>query len=176
MVLFFTGIFLQCQVHLKHVDYLVVCMDADYEGSIEKTKEKIETAILDGVTRGADFDIPEIMLVQNKCIESWFLGNREVYPQIVSANFRKFTNHYNVSTDDPEKMDTPLYFTGSCGEYHKLYLNKMLRENGLSYSESNTRHVSTEEYVLQLKMRAEETNHLATLKEFFNFIAMLQAI
>ena len=109
------------------------------------------------------------IIVQNRCLETWFLGNRVVYPrQPNSETFREYAKFYNVSIDDPELMGLYKDFA-SISLFHYSYLKEMLAERGIRYTKSIPRAVTDPPYIQQLIARVEETDHLKTLKDFFDF-------
>ena len=64
---------------INKFDYLVVCLDAD-DFSVEERKDEVlqfienQSVILNNFTS-------LVIIVQNKCIETWFLGNAKIFKQ-----------------------------------------------------------------------------------------------
>ncbi|MDB9315843.1 hypothetical protein PN462_22215 [Spirulina sp. CS-785/01] len=57
-------------------NYLVICVDAD-EDSVKERKEEIRTFIEE-----QNFELGSTkvkIIIQNRCIESWLLGNRKIF-------------------------------------------------------------------------------------------------
>lgn len=155
----------------KNIDYLVLFLDGDDEG-IEKRKETVEEKIKN---YGNEISCKYKIIVQNKCIETWLLGNDNIFPKTYSSNFEKFVLNYNVKEFDPEDMNRKEgYETLTNAKYHVKYLQSMLKESGINYSKANPSEiVYTIDYLNELRNRINKTNHLKSMKEFFDFIDSL---
>lgn len=113
-------------------DYLVICIDAE-DLSIAETQQGIREILTDLSNAGVRFKNDQAIkfVVQNRCIETWFLGNRKVFkrnPQ--DPELRRYIQHFDVYEDDPESMLRPpddIRF-GSHAQFHYEYLRKMLAE------------------------------------------------
>lgn len=157
---------------VKKIDYLLIFLDGDDEG-VEKRIEIVTNKINHYPEA---LSCPFIIFVQNKCLETWLLGNRDFFPTHYSSKFLPFLSHYNVSDDDPEQMENDLkrHLTSTASLYHERYLRCMLQESGYLYSKSRPAPIIyTEEFINGLKSRLVETNHLPSLRYFFNFIESL---
>lgn len=155
-------------------NYLVVCLDAD-ELAVSERIEELEDRIQELATKGVV--LPPTcslqLIVQNRCIETWFLGNTRVYKQNPSdAQLGKCQQFYNVKTHDPEQMGIHPDFDRHAA-FHLAYLKKMLSERRISYSKNNPYSVTKAHYIQQLQQRINETGHLASLKTLLDFFADL---
>lgn len=96
-------------------------------------------------------DCEFIIIPQDKCIETWFLGNKTIFklnPQnIALMDYVKF---YNFKDDDPELM--PI-FDGFNTHYSKNKPNGVVEEI----------------YLNKLIERTKETNHIKSFKNFIDF-------
>ena len=150
----------------KKYDYLILCLDADESTAAERIQD------INNYLENKNLKITNCgfkIIVQNRCLETWFLGNRVVYPrQPNSETFREYAKFYNVSVDDPELMGLYKNFA-SISLFHYSYLKEMLAERGIRYTKSIPRAVTDPPYIEQLIARVEETDHLKTLKDFFDF-------
>ncbi len=153
--------------------YLLLCMDAE-EQSVQERKEEVLAFMAD---RSIQLAPPaELMLIiQNRCIETWFLGNNKVFkrnPQDVEL--QKFIHFFNVSKSDPEQMG---YMSGyqTHARFHEAYLKRMLAERSLTYSKSNPRAVTDSAYLNELITRADESGHLPTFAAFLACCRKAQA-
>ena len=121
----------------------------------------------------ADYDLgyQHKLFVMDRCFETWLLGNRSAYPKnSVSGNFFNYSQFYNVSTSDPEKMNAPASIS-NISMYHLKYLQEMLRSSfHMNYSKKSHLLVSTKEYYQELIDRANTTSDLRSFATFFNFI------
>ena len=106
-------------------------------------------------------------IVQNRCIETWLLGNRKIFiRQPQDEDLRDYINHYNVSEDDPEQMPDKNGFI-SQSQFHYDYLKRIFRERGISYSKSNPGYACDKPYLEQLIKRGEDSpEHLQTFTRF----------
>jgi hypothetical protein len=151
--------------------YFVICIDAD-AATVSQREAKIfnlldEKQII--LTNNTSLKI----VVQNRCIETWFLGNRKVYtrnPQ-KNKNFIEYARFYNVADNDPEFMSKLETFEGSISAFHFNYLKAMFNERGnMAYSKSNSIEVQRISYLNELINRVkDEPSHLNTLINFFGF-------
>jgi hypothetical protein len=153
-------------------DYFLVCLDSD-DNDVDEKKREIEDAVscLD-VTLNAGL----IVIIQCRCIETWFLGNRDKFPARKSHAFYSYFRFYNVSKYNPELMEKPYWFSSSASQYHAVYLKKMLAENGKHYSKKSPESVCGTSYVNGLLNRVTSSSHLRSLKYFFDFCKMLNNI
>lgn len=154
-------------------DYLIVCIDAE-DRTIEETKEGIGEILLQlsdeniKITNRTQIEL----IVQNRCIETWFLGNQKIFsrtPQ--NVELLNYVNYFNVYQNDPEQMGKPLESTkfGSYAQFHFEYLRLLFSEKNITYTKTNPKEVTEEYYLQQLKKRVEETHHLSSLRQFFEF-------
>jgi hypothetical protein len=153
--------------------YLAVCMDAD-ESTVEEKKEEINEIFQPG---SMELKAELVIIVQNRCFETWFLGHRKVYPRNPQNEiFRENCKFYNVSVNDPEMMPNFAGFN-SVAQFHEDYLKRMLREKGIRYTKPNPGNVGEPHYIEALQKRTENTpDHLKTLKYFFQFCESIHLI
>lgn len=154
--------------------YFIICLDADdcsVEDRIHEVNEFLkENEII--LNDGIEFRI----VVQEKCIESWLLGNRNVFKMNPSdPDLVKAVQFYNVSEEDPERMDKPADFDGSVSDFHYSYLKSMLRERHVSYTKKNPRDVTEKHYLDELISRHQDTGHLVTFKNFIDLCVELES-
>lgn len=144
--------------------YFVVILDAD-ESTVNERKDEVFEQI-----ESCNLNAELIVVVQNRCFETWLLGNRSAYsrnPQ--NEILQSYTKFYNVSRKDPEAMPNFPDFN-EIQQFHKDYLKRMLAEKGIRYTAANPREVGESYYIKELEKRTTETpGHLKTLKEFFSF-------
>jgi len=153
-------------------DYLVVCLDADDESISSRVASVKEKIAAEGIVPSCQVEV----IVQKKCIETWFLGNREMYTPAGRAkgSFRKFSAYYNVYSADPELMEKPFFFGESTAQYHYRYLEAMLREKGIRYSKSRPYCVCGENYINSLLDRIRKTDDLNSFRFFVNFCTRIR--
>jgi len=146
--------------------HFVVCLDADEEG-VRKRSEEVRAKIESSTQH---LTAQDVIIVQNVCIETWFLGNRKVYarnPQ--GETFQNYCKLFNVSTDDPELMSCHSNFN-SVSQFHEDYLKKMLAEKDVRYTKKQPSAVCEPHYIDELRKRTEDhPKHLQSLQIFFVF-------
>jgi len=147
-------------------NYLVVCLDADEQTISERVQEVNNFILKEGLKlKNCQLEI----IVQNRCIETWFLGNKRAFPRHpVDGEFIEYSRFYDVSLEDPELMGI---FTGfnTHAQFHHRYLKKMLLEKNIRYTKVNPRGVVELDYINQLIRRTKQTQHLDSLKTFLDF-------
>ncbi|MEA3494456.1 MAG: hypothetical protein U9R42_00280 [Bacteroidota bacterium] len=148
-------------------NYLVLILDVDettVNGRIDEVNEFLKENDLE-----LNDNTELVILPQNRCIESWFLGNKKVFklnPQ--NPNLIKYVQFYNVKNNDPEKMGLyPSFNTHS--QFHADYCTEFLRERNIRYSKNKPNGVVDKDYLENLILRSENTNHLKSFKNFIEF-------
>lgn len=149
-------------------DCLVLVIDADEMLAEEKTAEVKQFISDKKIVLNPKSELH--IIAQKYCMETWFLGNRKVYPRNTdNVDFINHAQYYDVSQQDPELMQKPKTFVGSTSIYHELYLRKMLATKNIHYTKSNPKEVGEKYYLDELNKRVNETSHLSSLKNFFSF-------
>jgi hypothetical protein len=153
---------------IGNYDYLVVCLDAD-EGSVEEKHQEIEQFLAD---RGARLTSGEVVvIVQNRCIETWFLGNRIIVRRNPHSRIlRDYLSHYNIRIDDPELMAPhPDFHTHA--QFHLRYLKEILNERSIRYSKRVPGPVLERTFLAELERRLkDEPTHLGSLRVLLGFL------
>jgi hypothetical protein len=160
-------------------DYLVVCLDAD-ELTVSKRKSKVEMVLASQTSSLGKTKL--IPIIQNRCIETWLLGNRNIFPPRInsmpldkSEPLLTYSNYYDVSTSDPEEMGkyNDDFITHS--QFHKAYLKALFKTRNIRYSERDPKDALKEFYLRELRRRIQDDlDHLNTFRHFINFCDMLQ--
>jgi hypothetical protein len=145
------------EIAKNRIDHLFVCVDAEEESFEDRLAE------VEGVIRAEHPIVPWTVVVQNCCIETWFLGNRsyvKANPSI-DPDLEQFMSRYDVRTRDPEELPNlwPDRFATRAA-FHEAYLKAVHRERHEPYRKSKPRVVSEKSYLLQLSKRSNETAHL----------------
>ena len=156
------------QINSIPLDYFLVFWDTDAR-SIETIQSDIDE--FEKIFAHYKINCQHKLFVMDRCFETWLLGNRAAYPKSCeSGNFYQYAQFYNVSTNDPEKMNAPESIT-NISMYHLKYLQEMLRSSPLhvNYSKKSPLAVSTEAYYKEVKTRIETTKDLRSLANFFGF-------
>ncbi len=152
------------------IDHFFICLDADddgYEKRLETVNEKIKK-IEDTNCNISTYQPDYHIIIQNCCIETWFLGNTKMLrrnPQ--SKRLSIFKKFYDVSAKDPEKMDcydSGDYSFSNKAKFHEAYLKEMFLERNQRYSKLKPGIAANKEYLESLYERCFQTNHLKSLK------------
>lgn len=138
---------------------MVIVLDAD-DDSVDERIAVAESHLV-GLNLGK---CKPKVIVQNCCIESWLLGNRQVFKrQPQSMQLSQYIKFYSVYKDDPEVMGKPPNVISKAA-FHKRYLKLMLAERNIRYSENQPKAVGEAHYLSALYARiADEPTHLQTL-------------
>lgn len=155
----------------NNYDYLIICIDAE-DRTVDETIIEIEEALNHLIDENVKLTSRTRIefVIQNRCIETWFLGNRRIFsrtPQ--NPELLNYINHFNVFLDDPEEMEKPANNEqfGSHAQFHFEYLRLLFSEKNIVYTKQRPREVEERYYLDQLKRRVAETSHLRSLRNFF---------
>ena len=152
--------------------YLVVCLDAE-EQTVQEVRDEVSQFFqAERIELG---NTQLVLIVQNRCIETWFLGNRRIYsrnPQ--HPALASYTRYYNVSANDPELMSKYRDFN-THAQFHSAYLKALFTERNISYSKNRPGHVLDQRYFDQLLARIRaKPQHLSTFRNFIEFCSLLR--
>lgn len=149
-------------------DMLIVCLDGEEIGQENRIKEIKDYINKSGVLLTKECKIE--FVVQNICIETWFLGNRKIVKKIPEGLLLKeFIIHYNVVVEDPELMDKLERFRNKA-DFHYSYFREILKEHNLSYRKSRPNIVIDKSFFDELEKRVVETEHLLSFKQFLTLL------
>jgi hypothetical protein len=157
-------------------NYLIICIDAD-ENNFEERQNELNKYLKEfeeeNIILNDSCEI--ILIVQNRCIESWFLGNDKIYKVNPQSQFLKeYQDHFNVRENDPELM--PIYKDfDTHADFHLTYLREMLLERNVRYSKNHPRDVADPYYLDELVKRSIKTEHLKSFKKFVDFCEMIKS-
>ncbi|RUT06649.1 hypothetical protein DSM106972_029060 [Dulcicalothrix desertica PCC 7102] len=154
-------------------DYFVVCLDAE-ENAVDAIKQEIYELIrVEKINLGL---IQFVIIVQNRCIETWFLGNKRIYSrQPQSQPLLNYTKYYNVAENCPELMGKYKNFN-THAQFHEEYLKELFRAKNINYSKKNPGDVIKLYYLEQLLYRIHDNQyHLLTFQDFVNFCHLIKS-
>ena len=152
---------------IGNYNYFVICLDAD-EDTVETRKnwicEFIETEKIElGKTKLE-------IVIQNRCLETWFLGNRKIFnsKQPLDKRLNEYVLYYDISQDDPELMGK--YNQEYHADFHLSYLKEIFKAKKQSYSKTHPQQAQENHYLEQLLKRIEEkTEQMQTFRGFIEF-------
>ncbi|WP_405325982.1 hypothetical protein [Leeuwenhoekiella sp. LLG6367-2.1] len=149
-------------------DKLIVCLDGEEIG-VDARLNEIKTFINNsGVSINDNCEIH--FVVQNICIETWFLGNRKIVkknPQ--GTKLQAFKKHFDVIKEDPELMDEMERYRNKA-HFHYSYFKEVLKERNLTYRKSRPDVVMEKTYLDQLKRRIQDTDHIPSFKKLYDLL------
>lgn len=157
------------------IDKLVIILDAEELDVDERKKEVTEKINTHYNNQSIQFDI--VILVCNRCFETWLLGCKGLYPKAnveEDSFFYPYYKHYNIEMNDPEKMVVPKWAEETTAKYHFHYLHELLRYKKIRYSKNKPNNIATNEYFKGMVDRINMTEDLKTFKEFYDFITSVQ--
>ncbi|AMW30176.1 MULTISPECIES: hypothetical protein [Arthrospira] len=154
----------------NNYDYLVICVDAD--------EETVDARLNDVQKKSQDRNIGNTkikIIVQNRCIETWLLGNRKIFDsrQPLESPLLDYVNYYDVSQDDPEAMGS--YNNKNHAEFHGEYLKEIFRAKNICYTKRNPGDAREKHYLQELQKRtAFNGQHLKSFQTFLSFCEMIK--
>lgn len=149
-------------------DRLIVCLDGEEIGIENRIKEIVDYISESNVSLNKKCRLD--IVVQNICIETWFLGNRKIVKKIPDGLLlRDFIDHYNVVIEDPEGMDKLIGFRNKA-HFHYSYFREILKEHNLTYKKSRPNIVMDKSFFDELEKRVNDTNHLPSLKQLLTLL------
>lgn len=154
--------------------HLALCLDADEFTTAERADEvRQHVAAMGWRLNSCRLEI----VVQNRCIETWFLGNRKMLSRAPQGReLVKYVAFYDVGEHDPEAMGIfPGFSTHA--DFHGSYLREMFAERvGARYSKVSPGPVLEATYLEELIGRvAAHADHLKSLQAFLSFCDRIRA-
>ncbi len=149
-------------------DKLIICLDGEEIG-VEARLDEIKSYIdKSGVKLIESCEIH--FVVQNICIETWFLGNRKIVKKIPEGlKLREFIKHYDITENDPELMNKIDSYRNKA-HFHYSYFREILKEHNLTYRKSKPTVVMEKTYFQQLEKRTDDTEHIPTFKQLLDLL------
>ena len=154
-------------------NYFVVCLDAE-ENTVAQRHAEIYGFLNQEKLELKNAEI--VLIVQNRCWETWLLGNRKIYSkQPQYQPLLDYTKYYNVSVDCPEKMGKYLDFN-THAQFHGAYLRALFEAKNITYSKKRPGDVLKPFYLEQLLTRIEfQPEQLTTFRHFIDFCNILKS-
>lgn len=142
-------------------DYLVLVLDSE-ETSVEYRMQEIEEAIETCPVKLSQAEIRPI--VQHRCMESWLLGNRNIYPaRARNYDTMRYLHFYDTFREDPERSPRHPDFN-TTAQFHYSYLKNLFIESHQAYSKKTPGLAATKSYFDSLMDRYHKTGHLQSLR------------
>lgn len=152
-------------VDFPDLTHFIVILDCD-----EDTVELRTTIIKQEIEKHPIFkSVNTTILIQNRCIETLFLGNKKIItrkPQ--NKKFSEYLAYYDVTQNCPEMMGKKDEHVHA--HFHEKYLKLAFKERGLNYSKTAPGEVSAPYYLNEIKQSVYANSHLPTIKPFFDLL------
>lgn len=149
-------------------DRLIVCLDGEEIGVEERIKDIKNYIDNSKVVLNESCKIE--FVIQNICIETWFLGNRKIVKKNPEGKLLKeFKKFHDVSTNDPEELSLYKGYRNRA-HFHYSYLREVLKEHNLVYKKSQVKVVIEKTYFDELENRVNETTHLESFKKLITLL------
>lgn len=147
------------------IDHFFICIDAESKAYAEAVEE-IEAEVAKHA-RAQQLSVH--IIVQNGCIETWFLGHTAMVQQAAGASkLAKLMQFFDVSVNDPEQMgghpEHPIR-----AHFHEVYLEEMFlaQTPRQRYRKKSPGLVLEKPYLHALRERCRTTGHLPSLQKLF---------
>ncbi|MEG3878799.1 hypothetical protein QT972_15580 [Microcoleus sp. herbarium7] len=153
--------------------YFVVCLDAE-ENTVAELTTEIDNFLNEQKLKLNNAEL--ILIFQNRCLESWLLGNRKIYsknPQ--DKPLLDYTRYYDVSVNCPENMGRYQEFN-THAQFHGAYLRALFESKNITYSKKRPGDVLKPFYLEQLLTRIQvHPEQLTTFRQFINFCNIVKS-
>ena len=154
-------------------NYFVVCLDAEENTVAERHAEIYDFLNQEKlVLKNTEL----VLIVQNRCLESWLLGNRKIYsrnPQ--NKPLLDYTKYYDVSVNCPENMGKYQDFN-THAQFHGAYLRALFEAKNITYSKKRPGDVLKPFYLEQPLARIEfQPEQLTTFRHFIEFCNIVKS-
>ena len=154
-------------------NYFVLCLDAEENTVAERHAEIYDFFNQEKLAlKNAEL----ILIVQNRCLESWLLGNRKIYsrnPQ--NKPLLDYTKYYDISVNCPENMGKYQNFN-THAQFHGAYLRSLFEAKNITYSKKRPGDVLKPFYLEQLLARIQfQPEQLTTLRQFIDFCNIVKS-
>ena len=149
-------------------NYFVIALDSD-EVTMSERVQEINKRVIDKRINIGNCKLK--IIVQNRCIETWLLGNRNVFTRNpTTQELIEYIRFFDVYKNNPELMNSPTAYQETISTFHYEYLRLMLSEKNIRYTKKRPKDTLKPYYINALKKRLSQTpDHLYTLNCFFNF-------
>ncbi|MEG4274707.1 MULTISPECIES: hypothetical protein [unclassified Microcoleus] len=153
--------------------YFVVCLDAE-ENSVSELETEIDEFLSQQKLKLNNAEL--VLIFQNRCLESWLLGNRKIYsknPQ--NKPLLDYTRYYDVSVNCPENMGRYQDFN-THAQFHGAYLRALFEAKNITYSKKRPGDVLKAFYLEQLLARIQvQPEQLTTFRHFIDFCNIVKS-
>lgn len=171
-------------------DWLLIAIDSDENGKAHEKFREVARSLTNALN-GETLNAGLFVTAQNVCIETWFLGNLEFYPNpslsVKDKTLAKYLDHYRPDSLDPEQMPLIPGNEGTVGDFHFQFFKSL--SDGFCHNNRNQKHkkyiryrkgkpdlACTQDFLNALQARLLATpDHLASFGAFMSFVSQVQA-
>ena len=111
------------------------------------------------------------IVIQHFCFECWALGNRRVIRRHpTSQRLRTYKQFFNVRVQDPELLPAYPDEELNRAQFAVRYLHATLNERNIriTYSKGAPKYICYHKYFAQVKLRSNDTEHIASFSSFLD--------
>jgi hypothetical protein len=158
---------------VENYNYLILCIDAE-ELAVNERIEEIHKFLENSNHRLKKAEL--IIIVQNRCIETWLLGNQNIFPgHELSGKLKAYVDFYHVRFEDPEMLGKYQGFS-THAQFHKSYLKEICKVRNMRYSGIYPKDVLAPFYLDELKKRVRlQSDHLKTFQSLTQFCQSVES-
>lgn len=161
------------------IDIMFIIIDSDCYKTYNDAEKSLNNYIKRHLTEIKAAKIIVIPIIQRECIESWFLGNPNLFPNKYSNKLKKYIDYYDVSINDPELMGKPDWTEKSKGKFAFSYLQQMCWEKSLYYEKDDIDLITTFDDIIAMRDRGilkKQLNSFISFIETLNKYSKLKSI
>lgn len=148
-------------------DRFVVVIDSEEHTPQEKNSEISD--FVDEIVIQKNIQLDYRVIVQHFCLETWALGNRKIFSNNIGIpELARYKTIHNVAKEDPELLPALEEEELNRAQFALKYLTKLLnnKHRNHSYSKRDPGALLHEKYFEQVKLRYQETHHIASFNSF----------
>ena len=153
-----------------NIDRFFVCLDAEsmgYDERLRRVRQVVDGARTETKIKERMPKFREHIIIQNVCIETWFLGNVAIVEAASAHSLVKpLRDGYDVTNLDPEHLPHDPRFKVRA-QFHKHYLKQVLHARNRKFPGI----AQDSAYTHALRDRCATTNHLRSLQRLFDVLA-----
>lgn len=155
--------------HSSRIDCFVIVIDGDIFSNLSVANQCIYNELEE--YKEFTSKIKVLIIIQNRCIESWFLANTNLFPKIYSKKFGDLVRIYDIRKFDPEYL--PKIKGKSEGKSAKYYLSLMLKQSNKYYSESYLDDVLEGNCIQIIENRCKKMKHIQSYNAVLDLINLM---
>jgi hypothetical protein len=151
-------------------DHFFIIVDSD---EVDMKERKAE--ILESVSEHGPVNATVKVIVQCRCFETWVLGNQRIISRrSESKELNSYIGYYDVINKNPEFMGDYNSSDYTHSQFHTKYAKTALSEKNIPYRKNSPGAVCEKHYFEMLATRIDNTNHLESFADFYDYVQKIQ--